>query len=76
MKIRLLRLLGALISGLGMALTLPPYDIGGLVWVVLLPLLVVLWSVKGKRPVQWYGKCGGDVPTPEEVMTFLTSLAG
>jgi len=54
MKIRLLRLLGALISGLGMALTLPPYDIGGLVWVVLLPLMVVLWSVKGKRP-GWKG---------------------
>ena len=24
-------------------------------------------SVKGERPVQWYGKCGGDVPTPEEM---------
>jgi 2-oxoglutarate ferredoxin oxidoreductase subunit alpha len=32
-------------------------------------------AVKGKRPVQWYGKCGGDVPTPEEVITFVTSLA-
>jgi 2-oxoglutarate ferredoxin oxidoreductase subunit alpha len=32
-------------------------------------------AVKGQRPVQWYGKCGGDVPTPEEVMTFVTSLA-
>ncbi|MFC7337013.1 apolipoprotein N-acyltransferase [Haloferula chungangensis] len=54
MKLRLLRLLGAIISGLGMALTLPPFDFGGLVWVVLLPLLVVLWSVKGKRP-GWKG---------------------
>ena len=25
-------------------------------------------SVKGNCPVEWYGKCGGDVPTPEEVM--------
>jgi 2-oxoglutarate ferredoxin oxidoreductase subunit alpha len=24
-------------------------------------------SVKGQREVQWYGKCGGEVPTPEEV---------
>lgn len=25
-------------------------------------------SVEGARPVKWYGKCGGDVPTPEDVM--------
>jgi 2-oxoglutarate ferredoxin oxidoreductase subunit alpha len=25
-------------------------------------------SVRGIRPVRWYGKCGGEVPTPEEVM--------
>ena len=25
-------------------------------------------SVCGQRPVHWYGKCGGEVPTPEEVM--------
>jgi 2-oxoglutarate ferredoxin oxidoreductase subunit alpha len=25
-------------------------------------------SVKGIKPVHWYGKCGGEVPTPEEVM--------
>jgi 2-oxoglutarate ferredoxin oxidoreductase subunit alpha len=25
-------------------------------------------SVQGQRPVGWYGKCGGEVPTPEEVM--------
>ncbi len=25
-------------------------------------------SVIGVRGVEWYGKCGGDVPTPEEVM--------
>ncbi|RJQ81728.1 MAG: 3-methyl-2-oxobutanoate dehydrogenase subunit VorB [Desulfobacteraceae bacterium] len=35
-------------------------------------------SVRGTRPVTWYGKCGGDVPTPEElvdlVQTTLSSL--
>ena len=28
-------------------------------------------SVKGIRPVRWYGKCGGEVPTPEEVMDAI-----
>ena len=31
-------------------------------------------SVQGKKPVHWYGKCGGDVPTPEEVTAFLHTL--
>ena len=31
-------------------------------------------SVKGKRPVSWYGKCGGEVPTPEEVMEEVRKL--
>ena len=31
-------------------------------------------SVQGKKPVQWYGKCGGDVPTPEEVMEFIQTI--
>jgi len=30
--------------------------------------------VKGKRPVEWYGKCGGDVPTPEEVAGVVKAL--
>ncbi len=30
--------------------------------------------VQGKRPVKWYGKCGGDVPTPEEVMDEVREL--
>jgi len=30
-------------------------------------------SVSGARPVHWYGKCGGEVPTPEEVMDVLRS---
>jgi 2-oxoglutarate ferredoxin oxidoreductase subunit alpha len=31
-------------------------------------------SVVGKRPVHWYGKCGGEVPTPEEVMEEVRKL--
>jgi 2-oxoglutarate ferredoxin oxidoreductase subunit alpha len=27
--------------------------------------------VQGRRPVSWYGKCGGDVPTPEEVIDVV-----
>jgi 2-oxoglutarate/2-oxoacid ferredoxin oxidoreductase subunit alpha len=33
-------------------------------------------SVRGARPVQWYGKCGGEVPTPEEIVSLVqTTLA-
>jgi 2-oxoglutarate ferredoxin oxidoreductase subunit alpha len=28
-------------------------------------------SVRGARPVQWYGKCGGEVPTPEEIIELV-----
>ncbi len=31
-------------------------------------------SVAGQLPVQWYGKCGGEVPTPEEVMEEVQKL--
>jgi 2-oxoglutarate ferredoxin oxidoreductase subunit alpha len=31
-------------------------------------------SVRGQRPVHWYGKCGGDVPTPEEVMEEVRKI--
>jgi 2-oxoglutarate ferredoxin oxidoreductase subunit alpha len=27
--------------------------------------------VQGRCPVQWYGKCGGEVPTPEEIMDVV-----
>ncbi len=27
--------------------------------------------VLGRRPVQWYGKCGGDVPSPEEIIDVV-----
>ncbi|MFW5854016.1 MAG: 3-methyl-2-oxobutanoate dehydrogenase subunit beta, partial [Thermodesulfobacteriota bacterium] len=28
-------------------------------------------AVLGKRPVKWYGKCGGEVPTPEEIIEVV-----
>lgn len=28
-------------------------------------------SVKGEKPVGWYGKCGGEVPTPEDIMQVV-----
>ncbi|MBT8339974.1 MAG: 3-methyl-2-oxobutanoate dehydrogenase subunit VorB [Desulfatitalea sp.] len=28
-------------------------------------------SVRGICPVKWYGKCGGDVPTPEEIIEVV-----
>ena len=31
-------------------------------------------SVAGQLPVHWYGKCGGEVPTPEEVMQEIRKL--
>jgi 2-oxoglutarate ferredoxin oxidoreductase subunit alpha len=31
-------------------------------------------SVAGGRPVHWYGKCGGEVPTPEEVTDEVLKL--
>jgi len=34
----------------------------------------VSMSVEGKLPVSWYGKCGGDIPTPEEVIEAIQGL--
>jgi len=34
----------------------------------------VSMSVQGKLPVSWYGKCGGDIPTPEEVIAAIKGL--
>ena len=31
-------------------------------------------AVRGRRPVSWYGKCGGEVPTPEDVFGFAKTL--
>lgn len=30
-------------------------------------------SVHGKRPVKWFGKSGGDIPTPEEIIDVVKS---
>ncbi len=30
-------------------------------------------SVQGSRPVEWYGKCGGEVPTPEELIDLVNA---
>jgi 2-oxoglutarate ferredoxin oxidoreductase subunit alpha len=33
-------------------------------------------SVQGACPVEWYGKCGGEIPTPEEIIELVkTKLA-
>lgn len=44
-----LRPLAAIASGLGMALLFPPHSISKLVWVVLVPLLLALWTLGEKR---------------------------
>jgi 2-oxoglutarate/2-oxoacid ferredoxin oxidoreductase subunit alpha len=31
-------------------------------------------SVRGRRPVEWYGSCGGDIPTPEEITAAMKSF--
>jgi 2-oxoglutarate ferredoxin oxidoreductase subunit alpha len=31
-------------------------------------------AVQGRCPVEWYGKCGGDVPTPEEIIGVVKSM--
>ncbi len=33
-------------------------------------------SVQGRCPVEWYGKCGGEVPTPEEIMDVVRERLG
>lgn len=48
------RLLAAVVTGVGVGVLLPPYDLGGLVWVVVIPLLVALWSLEEKR-AGWKG---------------------
>ena len=30
--------------------------------------------VKGQKEVSWYGKCGGDIPTPEEIINHIKLL--
>jgi len=49
MKARALRWLGAIASGLSTAAIFPPFGVSELVWVSMLPLLGVLWSLGGRR---------------------------
>ncbi|MBR1982983.1 MAG: apolipoprotein N-acyltransferase [Akkermansia sp.] len=51
-KRRLVHILTCLLGGAFMALAFPPYDLGNLVWVGLIPLLCVLWL---GRPGFWRG---------------------
>ncbi len=32
--------------------------------------------VQGRRPVSWYGKCGGEIPTPEEIIEVTKERIG
>ena len=50
----LIRLAGAISSGLLVAGLFPPFHAAGLAWVALLPLLAALWSLEGKR-AGWRG---------------------
>jgi len=49
-----MRVAGAGATGLMAAVLVPPFDWSGLVWVALVPLLIALWSVGGRRP-GWQG---------------------
>lgn len=42
---RLLRPLAAVASGTGVALLFPPFNLGDLVWAVLVPLMIALWTL-------------------------------
>ena len=50
-----LRLLAAAFCGVGTALLFPPFHAGGLVWVVMLPLLPALWTLKGRSGWKGFG---------------------
>ncbi|NNM28480.1 MAG: apolipoprotein N-acyltransferase, partial [Akkermansiaceae bacterium] len=45
----------AVISGVLLALCFPPFGIGMLVWVAMMPLLVALWTGGGDRRRGWFG---------------------
>ncbi|MCH7225355.1 apolipoprotein N-acyltransferase [Verrucomicrobiaceae bacterium E54] len=54
MRAMLFKWLAVLVAGAAMALLVPPFDFGGLVWLVMLPLMATLWTLKGKR-AGWKG---------------------
>ena len=49
------RWLAALASGAMMGILFPPFDLGGWVWVCLLPVFPVLWTVTGRRGLKGFG---------------------
>jgi len=40
---------GALLSAVLVAALFPPFNLAGLAWVAMVPLLAALWSIDGKR---------------------------
>ncbi|HSO20186.1 MAG TPA: 3-methyl-2-oxobutanoate dehydrogenase subunit VorB, partial [Desulfosarcina sp.] len=36
----------------------------------------VALGVLGRKPVSWYGKCGGEIPTPEEIIEVVKARIG
>ncbi len=30
--------------------------------------------VKGRRPVEFYGECGGEIPTPEKIIEIIKAV--
>ncbi len=48
-KSAVFRILLAAVSGLLMALIFPPFSASALVWMAMLPLMVLVWTVEGRR---------------------------
>jgi apolipoprotein N-acyltransferase len=49
MRSLLLRTLAIILSGLMVAALVPPFSFSGLAWLCLIPLLISLWTLKGKH---------------------------
>lgn len=59
-----LRLLALIASGVMAGLLFPPFDLTGLVWICLVPMLAALWSLEGKHRAKkgfLYGYIGGAI---------------
>ena len=65
-----LRLPVAALAGIGMATLFPPYDVGALVWLVMLPLLVLLWTAPPR--FRWWRGFG--IGWVAGMVMFLVSL--
>jgi len=49
MRPTILRLLAIIATGLMVAALVPPFSYGTLAWICMVPLLIALWSLKGKH---------------------------